>query len=535
MKYPFLSNHNPFSPHHFATSLQKCLKSKSLNPCKQIHALILTSGTDMNHYSLHSKLVGVYASCGCFTSAYSMFQITPNLNVFAYNWIIFSLTFNGCFEEAIKYFTLLQKARNVVPNSYTFSFLLKCCVGMRDLRKGKEVHCMVNKFGLQFDSSVVNGLIDMYCKCGCLSYARKVFDKMPEPDVVSWTNMISAYSYAGRLQESQFLFERMKLAGLEPNEFTWNALITAYARIGDCDGALTSFSKMSKTGLVPDVVTWNAMISGFVQSEKTTEAVELFRDMLVAGVKPNPITITGLLPAFGSTGSVKNGKEIHGLVYRTNMYANVFVATALIDMYSKCGYAKHARNVFNVTPFKNIASWNAMIGCYGKHGMVDSAIELLDKMEDENVQPNQVTLTCVLASCSHGGLVNKGLTLFKSMRESQRVEIRHEHYACVIDILCRSGKIEEAYGLVQELRTEVTDSMIGAFLNGCVVYNRPDLAKKVGEIVMKMEVKAPGGFVTLSNIYAGEGEWAKVAELREVMKLQGVQKQPGFSSVYNNI
>ncbi|KAJ0945658.1 putative tetratricopeptide-like helical domain superfamily [Helianthus annuus] len=415
----------------------------------------------------------------------------------------FSLTFNGCFEEAIKYFTLLQKARNVVPNSYTFSFLLKCCVGMRDLRKGKEVHCMVNKFGLQFDSSVVNGLIDMYCKCGCLSYARKVFDKMPEPDVVSWTNMISAYSYAGRLQESQFLFERMKLAGLEPNEFTWNALITAYARIGDCDGALTSFSKMSKTGLVPDVVTWNAMISGFVQSEKTTEAVELFRDMLVAGVKPNPITITGLLPAFGSTGSVKNGKEIHGLVYRTNMYANVFVATALIDMYSKCGYAKHARNVFNVTPFKNIASWNAMIGCYGKHGMVDSAIELLDKMEDENVQPNQVTLTCVLASCSHGGLVNKGLTLFKSMRESQRVEIRHEHYACVIDILCRSGKIEEAYGLVQELRTEVTDSMIGAFLNGCVVYNRPDLAKK----------------------------WAKVAELREVMKLQGVQKQPGFSSV----
>ncbi|KAJ0816707.1 putative tetratricopeptide-like helical domain superfamily [Helianthus annuus] len=79
------------------------------------------------------------------------------------------------------------------------------------------------------------------------------------------------------------------------------------------------------------------------------------------------------------------------------------------------------------------------IGCYGKHGLVDSAIELLDKMEDENMQPNQVTLTCVLASYSHGGLVNKGLTLFKSMRGSQRVEIRHEHYACVIDILCRSG------------------------------------------------------------------------------------------------
>ncbi|KAK1429412.1 hypothetical protein QVD17_11621 [Tagetes erecta] len=531
MKHHFLSNHNPFSPHHFATLLQKCLKSKSLNPCKQIHALILTSGSDINSFSLHSKLVGVYASCGCFTSANSLFQFTPNLNVFAYNWIIFALTFNGRFIEAIKYFNLLQNSTNLVPNSYTFSFLLKCCVGLRDLRKGKEVHCMVYKFGLQFDSSVVNGLIDMYCKCGCVSYARKLFDKMSEPDVVSWTNMISAYSNVGRIQESQFLFERMKLAGLEPNEFTWNALIAGYARIGDCDGAFTLFSRMSRTGLIPDVITWNAMISGFVQSQQTAEAVELFRNMLVAGVKPNPITITSLLPAFGSMGSVNSGKEIHGLIYRTHMYINVFVGSALIDMYSKCGYVNVARNVFDVMLFKNIASWNAMIGCYGKHGLVDSAIEMLDKMEEENIQPNQVTLTCVLASCSHGGLVDKGLTLFKSMRESQRVEIRHEHYACVIDILCRSGRIEEAYDLVQELHTEVTESMIGAFLNGCVVYNRPDLAKKVAEIAMKMELKKPGGFVTLSNIYAHEGEWAKVAELREVMKLHGVQKEPGFSSV----
>ncbi|XP_076919943.1 pentatricopeptide repeat-containing protein At5g59600-like [Bidens hawaiensis] len=487
----------------------------------------------MNSFSLHSKLVAVYSACNCFTSAYSMFQITQNLNIFAYNWIIFSLTFNGRFKAAIKFFNLLQTSQTLVPSSYTFSFLLKCCVGMRDLGKGKEVHCMVNKFGLGFDLVTVNGLIDMYSKCGCLGYARQLFDKMPEPDVVSWTSMISAYSNVGRVQNSRFLFERMKVAGLEPNEFTWNALITGYARVGDCDGASELFDKMSRTRLIPDVVTWNAMISGFVQSQRVTEAVELFKDMLAARVKPNPITITGLLPAFGSTGSVNNGKEIHGLVYRTHMYANVFVASALIDMYSKCGFVKHARTVFNIMPVKNIASWNTMIGCYGKHGMVDSAIELLDKMEDENVEPNQVTLTCVLASCSHGGLVNKGLTLFKSMRESQRVEIRPEHYACVIDILCRSGEIDEAYDLVRELGLEVTDSVIGAFLNGCVVYNRPDLAKKVGEVVMNMEVKKPGGFVTLSNVYAGEGEWAKVEELRDVMKLQGVQKQPGFSSVYN--
>ncbi|GJU04442.1 pentatricopeptide repeat-containing protein [Tanacetum coccineum] len=403
-----------------------------------------------------------------------------------------------------------------------------------ELSNGSRVHCLVCKYGLCFDLFVANGLIDMYCKCGSLSHARKLFDEMPERDIVSWTNMISGYSNVGRVQESRVLFERMRLEGLEGNEFTWSALITGYARVGDCDEAFSLFRKMSEAGLVPDVATWNAMICGFVQSGEMVKGVELFRDMLVVGVKPNPVTVTGLLPAFGSMGSVNNGKEVHGLIYRTNMY-NVFVASALIDMYSKCGCVKHARNVFDTVLSKNVASWNAMIECYGKHGMVNSAFELLDKMEDENVKPNQVTLTCVLASCSHGGMVNKGLTFFKSTRESQRVEIREEHYGCVIDMLCRSGKIEEAYDLVHELGTEVTDSMVGSFLNGCVAYKRPDLAKKMTEDVMKLKTNRPGGFVTLSNVYAGEGEWAKVEMLREVMKLQGVQKLPGFSSLSSDI
>ncbi|GKC83748.1 pentatricopeptide repeat-containing protein [Tanacetum coccineum] len=232
----------------------------------------------------------------------------------------------------------------------------------------------------------------MYCKCGCLRYARKVFDETPERDVVFRTNMISGYSNLGRVQESRVLFERMGMEGVKGNEFTWNALIAGYARVGDCDEAF-----------------------------KMVKGVELFREMLVAGVKPNPVTIMCLL---------------HALV------------SALLDMYSSCG---------------------------------------------------------------HGGMVNKGFTFFKSMRESQRVEIREEHYGCVIDMLCRSGKIEEAYDLVHE----------------------PDLAKKVAAALMKMKTNKPGGFVTLYNIYAAEGEWAKVEILREVMKVQ--EKLPGTNCILNEM
>ncbi|KAI3503935.1 hypothetical protein L1887_32448 [Cichorium endivia] len=531
MKYPFLAIQNPFYPHHFADLLQKCLKSKSLSPCKQIHALILTSGVDMNSLSLHSKLVGVYANCGCFTSAHSMFQITQNLNIFAYNWMISALTFNGYFKEAIKYFSLLQESRNLVPNTYTFPFLLKCCVGLNDSNKGKEIHSMTYKFGYHVNSSVLNALIEMYCKCGSLHYARQLFDKMSQPDIISWTNMISAYSNSGNLHESQSLFDKMKSAKLEPNEFTWNALITGYARIGDYDGAFTLFSKMTKTGLIPDVVTWNAMISGFVQSQQTVKAIDLFNHMLLAGIKPNPITITGLLPAITSMCSVNSGREIHTQILKTNMHTNPFISSALIDMYSKCGCVKFARSVFDTSRSKNIASWNAMIACYGKHGIISSAIELFEEMEKEGVDPNQITLTCVLASCSHGGFVDKGLAIFKRIKESRGVEIRGEHYGCVVDMLCRSGKMEMAYELLRELGVGITDSMVGAFLNGCVVYDRGDLVKKMSEDL----VKRPGGFVGLCNVYAGEGEWGEVERLREVMKVHGVQREHGFSSLLNNM
>ncbi|PIN16944.1 hypothetical protein CDL12_10403 [Handroanthus impetiginosus] len=520
-----------FSPQHFSLLLHKCMKPKALKPCKQIHALILTKHIDKSSFSLSSKLVGAYACCGDLTSSKLLFQETSNPNVFAFNWMILTLTFSGFHEEAIGYFSLFQESRNnnSSPNKYTFPVILKTCVGLLDVDLGMQVHGLVYKMGFEKDLSVCNSLIDMYGKCGKIYHAREVFDRMSERDVASWTTMICGYSHIGKIEESVVLFERMRLEGIEPNDFTWNAIIAGHARIGDCDGALEFFSRMGKKGLAPDLVTWNAMISGFVQSQRVIEALEFFRHMLLSGIKPNQVTVTGLLPACGMIGSIGRGRELHGLIYRMGLDFNVFVASALIDMYSKCGSIEEARNVFNNCPNMNAASWNAMIGCYGKHGMVHSALELFERMQDEEIQPNEVTFISVLCACSHGGLVKKGLEIFRSM-ESYGVKANKEHYSCVIDLLCRYGRMEEAYDIVKQIGGEVTDSTIGAFLNGCNIHERRDLAEKIcGSL--RMELKKPAGFVTLSNIYASEGKWGGVEDVREVMKGKRVHKKPGLSSV----
>ncbi|KAJ9697873.1 hypothetical protein PVL29_007142 [Vitis rotundifolia] len=526
---PLLSPNALFSD-HLGFLLQRCLKCKALQPGKQVHAMLLASRIDMNILSMSSKLVGMYASCGDLQSARLVLERTQNPNVFALNWMASALAFHGCHEEAIGYFSLMQEL-GLVANKFTFSIVLKQCVGLIDFNKGREVHCVISRTGFGNVVSVANSLIDMYCKCGHVGYGRKVFDGMIERDVVSWTSMICGYCNIGTLVEALVLFERMKVEGLEPNDFTWNAMIAGHARDGDCNGAFVLFSRMVREGLVPDLVTWNAMISGFTQSLKAVEAWRLFQDMLVAGIKPNQVTVTGLLPACGLMGSIHRGKELHGLIYRMGLDMNVFVATALIDMYSKCGTVKDAWDVFDRIPIKNVASWNAMIGCYGKHGLVDSSIQLFERMQAEGMQVNHITLISVLSACSHGGLVEKGLTIFRSMKEKYGVEISQEHYSCVLDLLCRSGRMVDAYELFKEMPIEVTDSIVGAFFNGCKIHGRRDLAKLMAEDILRMELKRPGGFVTLSNIYAADGEWEEVENIRKVMKEQGVHKKPGFSWV----
>ena len=170
-----------------------------------------------------------------------------------------------------------------------------------------------------------------------------------------------------------------------------------------------------------------------------------------------------------------------------------------------------------------------MISCYGKHGRIEHAIKLFEKMQYEGVLPNEVTLTSLLSACSHGGLVEKGLKIFWSMEESYGIRARKEHYACVIDLLCRVGRLEEAYNIVKDMAIEVTDSIVGAFFSGCKVYARRDLAEKMAKDILQMDLKKLEGLVALSNIYAAEGEWDNVENVRNMMKDKGFNKMPGSS------
>ncbi|KAG9442478.1 hypothetical protein H6P81_018332 [Aristolochia fimbriata] len=264
---------------------------------------------------------------------------------FVWNWLTSASAFHGN-SESILLFLQMQEA-GIWANKFTFSSILKACVGLLDVNKGKELHCIITRMGFECETMVGN-------------------------------------------EESSVLFERMKSEGLEPNEFTWNAMIAGLAHSGEFRKASHLLLRMKEEGLNPDLVTSNALISGFSQNHQIVEAIEFFHCMLAKGIKPNSVTFAALCPVCGSTGSLERGRCIHGLIYRSGSVLNVFTGSALIDMYTKCGSIQNARKVFDCILERNTAVWNTMIGCYGKHGLVEDSINLFERMVEEGVRPNQV-------------------------------------------------------------------------------------------------------------------------------------------------
>ncbi|KAF5761104.1 putative tetratricopeptide-like helical domain superfamily [Helianthus annuus] len=93
----------------------------------------------------------------------------------------------------------------------------------------------------------------------------------------------------------------------------------------------------------------------------------------------------------------------------------------------------------------NVVTWTMMISCFGVHGKADEVLNLFEKMKVSGFKPNSVTLTGILASCSHPGLITQGKKIFNSIRSSYGFEPGVEHYACnLVDLLSHFGCFEDS-------------------------------------------------------------------------------------------
>uniref|UniRef100_N1QXY3 DYW domain-containing protein n=1 Tax=Aegilops tauschii TaxID=37682 RepID=N1QXY3_AEGTA len=318
--------------------------------------------------------------------------------------------------------------------------------------------------------------------------------------------------------------------GLDVDAGVVNTMLDAYAKGGgrDLPAARKVFDTMEK-----DVVSWNTMIALYAQNGLSAEALELYCKMLNVGggIRYNAVTFSAVLLACAHAGTIQTGKRVHNQVVRMGLEENTYVGTSVVDMYSKCGRVEMARKAFGKIKEKNVLSWSAMITGYGMHGHGQDALEVFNEMCRSGQNPNYITFISVLAACSHAGLLDMGRYWYKTMKNKFGVEPGVEHYGCMVDLLGRAGCLDEAYGLIKEMKVKPDAAIWGALLSACRVHKNVELAEISAKRLFELDATNSGYYVLLSNIYAEAGMWKDVERMRVLVKTRGIEKPPGYSSV----
>lgn len=448
-----------------------------------------------------------------------------------------------------------------------YDAILNECVNRKAIREGQRVHSHMIKTHYFPPVYLRTRLIVFYTKCECLGDAQKVFDEMPQRNVVSWTAMISGYSQRGYASEALNLFLKMLRSGTEPNEFTFASVLTS------CKGALgieqgrqihsliiksmfeshiyvgsSLLDMYSKSGKIHeargvfeslperDVVSCTAIISGYAQMGLDEEALELFRRLQREGMTCNYVTYASVLTALSGLAAVDHGKQVHNHVLRSELPFYVVLQNSLIDMYSKCGNLTYSRRIFDNMTERTVISWNAMLVGYSKHGKGGEVVELFKLLKEQNkVKPDTVTFLAVLSGCSHGGMEDRGLEFFDDMVSGKDgVEPEIEHYGCVVDLLGRSGEVEKAFEFVKQMPFEPTAAIWGSLLGACRVHSNVDIGELVAKWLIEIEPENSGNYVILSNLYASVGRWEDARNVRQLMNEKAVIKEPGRSWIELN-
>ncbi|MQL71142.1 hypothetical protein Taro_003489 [Colocasia esculenta] len=379
----------------------------------------------------------------------------------------------------------------------TCALLLQSCKGGDAIRRGRQLHLLLLKWGLASSRYYGNCLLQMYTRCGggTLAHAHQLFDDIPLRNCFTWNSLIDAYSRMGDVEISMALFDRMP----QKNTFSWNAVISGLARTGELATARRLFEEMP----VKDAVAWNCVMHGYVRRGNPREALKLYKTLNANSLgysspwNDNYVLATAV-NACAHYVAYNCGRQIHAHILVSNVEYDLALNSALVDMYSKCGDLDHAlsvledmsepdefslsslllgyanqgrladaRRLFDKRRRPGVVLWNSMLTACVSNGHLEEAVKLFNLMVGDGTAVDSSTLATVLSACT-------GLLVYKCGRQvhAHALKVGHGEDVVVVtalaDLYSKSGSCDDARRVFTEAKerdTILLNSMITAYSN----------------------------------------------------------------------
>ncbi|XVE95634.1 hypothetical protein REPUB_Repub02eG0115200 [Reevesia pubescens] len=433
-----------------ACILSACANVQSLEQGKQVHCLAVKSGFEKSLYA-GSALIDMYAKCGVIGDASKVLCGMPQRSVVSMNAMISGYA-PKVLEEAIILFREMQ-VDGLKPSEVTFASLLDACNEPHKLNVGRQLHCLIVKWGLLYDEEFLGvSLLRMYMNSLRNTDARILFEEFQNrKSAVLWTALISGHtqndcnedalhffqemhSYnilpdqatfvsilrvcavLSSLQEGRQIHTLIYHTGYDSDELTTSALVDMYAKCGEVKCAEQVFAEMnSKNG----ISCWNSMIVGFAKNGYAEDALRIFFEMKQTRVLPDDVTFLGILTACSHAGKVSEGRQIFDMMVNYGIQPRVEHCACIVDLFGRWGFLKEAEDFIDNLKFEPDAMiWAALLGACRIHGdeiRGRRASEKLIELEPQNSSP-YVLLSNIYAASGNWDEVN---ALRRAMREKR--------------------------------------------------------------------------------------------------------------------
>ncbi|XP_073009792.1 pentatricopeptide repeat-containing protein At2g41080 [Typha latifolia] len=407
-----------------------------------------------------------------------------------------------------------------------------------------------------------NILIGGFVKKGDLDSARKLFEEMPERNVATWNAMVTGLTHFGYDEEGLDFFVRMRREGMRPDEFSLGSAFRCCAGLKDIVLGRQIHGYVTQSGLESDmcvgsslahmymrcgalekgesvlrglpflnIVSCNTIIAGRAQNGDSEGALEYFCLMKAARLAPDEVTFVSVISSCSYLGALSQGQQVHAQAVKVGVDLVVPVKSSLVNMYSRCGCLGDSARVFSEPHLSDLVLWSSMIAAYGFHGHGQEAIQLFKEMVRKGTEPSEVTFLSLLYACSHSGLKDEGMEYLRIMTETYGLKPSVRHYTCMVDLLGRSGCLDEAEALIMSMPVTADGVIWKTLLSACKIHRNAEMAERVAEHVFRLDPQDSASYVLLSNIHATGQRWNDVSEVRRVMREKRVRKEPGISWV----
>ncbi|XP_077223621.1 pentatricopeptide repeat-containing protein At5g66520-like isoform X2 [Tasmannia lanceolata] len=440
----------------------------------------------------------------------------------------------------------------------TISVFQKCS----SLKQLKQIHARILRTYSFVDHFTLSKLISSstISEFRNLDYATSIFEQTDRPNIFLWNTMIRAYSATSALSgKTIFLFSRMQEEqdlkpdkhtftfvlracaqnrslcegeqihgvvlkfGFESDNYIHSSLIGLYAACSRIELARLVYDKMPCQGLVSST----ALIDGYVKAGRINSAREVFDGLR----QKDKILWTAMISGYAKSDQPEEALQLFQLMVReVGAVACESVIPSVLSACARLG-ALETVQMFDKILQPDVVAWNAMISGLALQGNGQGALGLLQRMERAGTRPNESTFVAVLTACAHSGMVDEGKLKFEQMRTKYKIEPKMDHYGCMVDMLARSGCVEEAEEFIKTMPIRPDGVIWRSFLDGCRGQNDVARAELAMAKLMELGCCESTDFVILANIYASLNRYVEAGKVRRLMKDREIEKQAGCSSI----